>query len=128
VDKYRAIQIGIDTAIAMVKHQKHGRRMGRKDCCPFGFMPDPADSKRLIKSPEEQQTIRIVMRMHLFGVKPPTICKWLDQAGRQRRGKKWAKARSTVRAIIERHSADEEERGNRDEAGGEAGGEAETSG
>ncbi len=103
VDKYKAIQIGIDTALAMQKYQKSGRRMTRADQCPFGFAVDPADSTRMIEDPVEHRTVLLILRRHALGEKPGAICKYLDMmVGHKRRGKSWKGGRGLVRTIISR--------------------------
>jgi DNA invertase Pin-like site-specific DNA recombinase len=105
VDKYNVIRIRLDTALAMQKYQRAGRRMGRLDRCPFGWKPDPRNLNRLVEDVDEQETIRLVMEQHKQGIGGSAICRYLDQLGRPRRGKSWRGGRGMVQAIIDRQTA-----------------------
>jgi DNA invertase Pin-like site-specific DNA recombinase len=105
ISKWEVIKIRLMTRLAMQKHQKAGRRMTRKDRCPFGWRADPRDATRLIEDADEQETIRLVVEQRAMGEGLTSICKHLDSLGRKRRGKNWFKGRGTVQAILDRQSA-----------------------
>ena len=52
------------TSEMMKAHQKAGRRMTPKGKIPFGLMVDPGDPARMVESPVEQETIRLVMDVY----------------------------------------------------------------
>ena len=105
ISKWEVIKIRLMTRLAMQKHQQAGRRMTRKDRCPFGWKADPRDPKRLTEDVDEQETIRIVLERRAAGEGLTSICRHLDALGRSRRGKKWVGGRGTAQAIVNRHSA-----------------------
>ena len=99
----RRWQIKIATRRAMRRYQRDGRRMSRRDRCPYGWTVDPDNDKRLIEEPEEQATIQLALSLHKSGLKAPTICRRLDEAGRKRRGgKSWLGNHKIIAAIIAR--------------------------
>ena len=88
VDKYHVIQIRLDTALAMRRHQAAGRRMTRKEFCPWGFMADPADPARLVECPAEVDLIKLARTCRLNGMKLRRIAAHLEATGAERRGKR----------------------------------------
>lgn len=87
VDKYRVIRIRIDTALAMKRHQAAGRRMTRKEYCPWGWMPDPKDRARLVRCGAEEEISHFVRSCRENGFLLREIAKDLEQIGFKRRGK-----------------------------------------
>ena len=84
--------------------QTTGRRMTRRDRCPFGWRPHSAEnSTRLIQDVGEQKTIHYIIEAAqnpAMGLR--AICRYLDSLGLKRRGKRWAGAHGLVAAILKR--------------------------
>jgi DNA invertase Pin-like site-specific DNA recombinase len=93
------------TKLKMGRYQDSGRRMGRADRTPFGWVVDPVDPDRLIIDQREQEIIEVIMEMHEQGQTPAEICRILNQTDMKRRGKTWKNARGTVQSIIDRRLA-----------------------
>ena len=55
---------------------------------------------------EEQKTVRLILGMHAQGLSGAAICRRLDELGRDRRGKRWTGAVTTVRSILHRYQSD----------------------
>jgi DNA invertase Pin-like site-specific DNA recombinase len=91
-------QIAERTSTAMLRHQAKGRRMTRRDRCPYGWRPDPADLERLVEDADEQRVIaRIrVERQHGRGLRE--IARRLDLSGVKCRGGRWS--HTTVRSVL----------------------------
>jgi hypothetical protein len=110
IDKYKAIQIGIDTALAMNKHQNvEHRLMSRPDRTPYGWRVDPTGPLNgngnpglMVPDYGEQQTVELIGRLFREGLKPRSIARTLDGQGVSRRGKLWVGAESTIKAILKR--------------------------
>lgn len=88
------------TSLAMRKYQAEGRRMTRRDRCPYGWRPDPADPDQLVEDPEEQAAIERIRQERRAGLGLRAIARALDRAGIACRGHRWHD--STVRAILRR--------------------------
>jgi hypothetical protein len=80
--------------------QANGRRMGRRDRCPFGQRPDPSDDSRMVDDPEEQEVIAEIRLLRAEGKGSKAIARALDGQGIACRGHGWNY--STVRAILRR--------------------------
>lgn len=104
--KHKCIEVRITTSFNMKTYQKAGIRMTRKDRCPFGFAPDPNNSKRLVPVPEEQETLGFIKTAKQLGLGTRATCRYLDERGRSRRGKTWKGAHGIIRAILERMERD----------------------
>jgi hypothetical protein len=96
----------LEARLARKRPDTTGRRRTRRDRCPFGSRPHPAEnSTRLIQDGVEQKTIQYIIeaaRNPAMGLR--AICRYLDELGLKRRGKKWARpsAHGLVKAILER--------------------------
>ena len=78
------------TRAAMRRKQADGKRMGRADRAPYGWMPDPANGKRLVPVDEEIAVIRRMMDLHRRRVRPATIASILNREGVMTRiGREW---------------------------------------
>jgi Resolvase, N terminal domain len=112
-EKYRAIQIAIDTGIAMRRHQNVSHRlMTRPDRPPFGWRTDPNSAKNrrgkpggLVPDIEEQKTKKVIVWLALEGHSLRGICQELDRLGLPRRGKTWKGAFKIVSGILKREQA-----------------------
>lgn len=96
-------QIVERTKDAMHRHQKAGRRMGRRDRLPYGMRICKAAPVRMEEDYDEQQTIGRILELHKSGLNPRAICRQLDEEKYQRRGKTWEGAHRLVRDLIARH-------------------------
>jgi site-specific DNA recombinase len=96
-------QVAERTSNAMLRHQAKGRRMTRPDRCPYGWKPDPADSRRLVEVPDEQAAIKRIREEHRQGRCLREIARRLDLAGIRCRGGRWS--HTTVRSVLLRLSA-----------------------
>lgn len=103
--RYERLMTKERTRRAMRRHQAAGRRMGRADRAPWGFMVDPQDATRLIPCPEEQEIAETIVRLHTQqGLGLRAICRCLEQHGLKRRGKDtWNHV--LVKDILERAGA-----------------------
>jgi site-specific DNA recombinase len=99
-DELEREQIAARTSDAMLRHQTAGRRMTRRDRCPYGWRPDPSDPSRLAEDAEEQVIIARIRQAHAAGRGLREIARTLDASGVPCRGHRWP--HSTVRAILRR--------------------------
>jgi len=91
----------------MRKNQAESRRMTGVNRCPFGWLPEPSDPKRLIEDASEQAIMTTTIRaLRQEGKGPREIARSLNQAGLLCRGK--PSTHSSVRSILRRngHLAD----------------------
>jgi hypothetical protein len=108
------------TSKAMLRHQAHGRRMTRMDCCPCGKMPDwdgpmheASDESgkkvlrpaQLIDCPEEQAVIDRICLEHEQGKGLREIARLLDAEEITCRGRRWH--HSTIKAVLSRIDGDQ---------------------
>ena len=93
-------QIAERTSCAMLNHQAKGRRMTRRDRCPYGWRPDLADPGRLVEHPEEQAAISRIRQERQQGRGLRAIARALDRAGITCRGRRWS--HSAIRSILRR--------------------------
>jgi DNA invertase Pin-like site-specific DNA recombinase len=96
-------QIGERTSAAMLRHQATGRRMTRRDRCPYGWQPDPANPDRLAEDAEEQAVIARIRQERAKGHSLRDIARALDRAGVGCRGKRWE--HWAIRSILRRAGA-----------------------
>jgi hypothetical protein len=72
------------------------------DRCPYGWRPDPNDTKRLIEDPEEQAIMTTKIQvLRREGKGPRAIARSLNDSGLRCRGKLWT--HSAVRSILRRN-------------------------
>lgn len=97
-------RIRLLTHLSMQKYQnRDGRRMSRRDKCPYGYSVDTADDSLLIEVPAEQLTIKAIQKAHREGLGLRAICRRLDAHKITRRGgKPWEGSHGLVRAILKR--------------------------
>ncbi len=89
------------TSISMKSHQDHGRRMTRIGKIRYGWRIDPADSKRLVEDPHEQEVIVIIKFLHGRENGLRAICRQLERDGIEpREGAKWA--HTVVKSVLQR--------------------------
>ena len=97
-------QISERTSEAMLSHQARGRRMTGRTKVPYGYQLDPADEARQIPNPAEQLVVERIRQLHANGFSNRRICRELDAAGINRRGKPWAEQHAMVRGILRREA------------------------
>lgn len=100
-------QIAERTADAMRYYQSQGRRMSSK--LPYGWMPDPDDPARMVKSPREQIVIERIRQLRAEGKGLREIGRCLDEEGHRPRtyrrpdgtryGGKWH--HQTIKSVLE---------------------------
>jgi site-specific DNA recombinase len=95
-------EIAERTSMAMLAHQKAGRRMGRADLVPFGFRVSVADPKKLENDEGEQAAILRIATLRGEGKTHRAICQAMDAEGFTRRGKQWVGGHATVDKILKR--------------------------
>ena len=66
IAEYERKMIASRTRHAMRFHMANGRRMGAE--CPYGWMPDPDDAKRMVSNPTERGVIDLIHSLHREGV------------------------------------------------------------
>ena len=93
-------QIAERTSSAMLNHQAKGRRMTRRDRCPYGWRIAPHDPTLLIEDREEQATIVRIRESYKNGGGLREIGRSLDRAGIDCRGGRWS--HTTIRSILRR--------------------------
>jgi site-specific DNA recombinase len=93
-------QIAERTSTAMLRHQASGRRMTRRDRCPYGWKVDLRQPDRLAEDAAEQAVIARIRQERQKGARLREIAVGLDRAGVRCRGRSWE--HSTVRAILKR--------------------------
>lgn len=80
------------TSDAMIRHQSVGRRMGRKDLLPWGWMLDPDNDKMMLRNEVECQEIVHAVMLWRQKMTYPEIAATMNARGLLR-GKPWDKAR-----------------------------------
>jgi DNA invertase Pin-like site-specific DNA recombinase len=85
--QYERRVIGIRTRVAMLRHQREGRRMSY--LTPFGWMLDPADGARLVECAAEQATIKAAVVLKATGLGVRGIARELEKTGAVKRAKRW---------------------------------------
>ncbi len=97
IAEYQRAMIRARTKAKMLDHQKNGRRMSK--LCPYGTMPNPQSSGRLIADVNEVMTIETIRQWWVEGETLRGIARRLTQAGIQSRGENgWSHV--TVRRIL----------------------------
>jgi site-specific DNA recombinase len=89
------------TKAGMLRNQAAGRRMGRADLPPYGFMTDPADDSRLISNPAETPILSQVCAMRKEGLNLRQIGRKLNEQGVNGRSGR-PLHHSVIRAILNR--------------------------
>jgi site-specific DNA recombinase len=97
-------QIRARTSAAMRTYQADGRRMTRRDRCPFGKEPDPLDPSRLIDCPEEQAALERIRQLRAAGKGAKAIATALDIERVPCRGVQWHL--TTVRRLLARQDTE----------------------
>lgn len=98
--EYERKVIAARTKAAMLRHQRNGRRMSDRE--PFGFLRDPNNRALLIKEPNEQRQLRLIMRWHAEGHGSREIARRLEGQRELCRGRAvWY--HSTIGKIIRRN-------------------------
>lgn len=92
----------VRTGNSMRYHQSNGRRMGRRDRCPFGFRASSVNPEALERDEKEQAVIAQIVHLRATGESWRSICEILDREGIRRRGKTWDGAHSLVARIASR--------------------------
>jgi len=77
VSEYERKIIAYRTKVAMLRHQKGGRLMSSKP--PYGTMIDPANPKRIVPNPEEQEIIKHIVELRKSGLSIRTIARELTE-------------------------------------------------
>lgn len=87
IAEYERKMIAARTRHAMRFHMANGRRMGAE--CPYGWMPDPADSARMLPNHAEREMIDLIQSLRREGVAYNAITTRLnhDHADLARHGK-----------------------------------------
>lgn len=95
-------QIAEKTAYAMQKHQRNGRRMGRRDRPPFGYRVSRENPDLLEPDEKEQSTILRICELRASGATQRAICDTLDAEGIPKREGRWRGSQSLVARILAR--------------------------
>ncbi len=93
-------QIAERTSSAMLRHQARGRRMTRRDRCPYGWRPDEQDPDHLVEDAAEQAAIARIRQERRQGRGLRETARLLNSAGIYCRGGPWS--HSTVRSVLRR--------------------------
>ena len=80
IAEYERKMIASRTRHAMRYHQAQGRRMGSE--CPYGWMPDPADAKRMLPCQRELAVVEEIRAKHAEGMAYHAIMTWLNKERR----------------------------------------------
>ncbi len=80
IAEYERKMIAARTRHAMRFHMANGRRMGAE--CPYGWRPDPADPKRMLRNPAELSVIGEIIERHRSGAAYHAITTWLNEERR----------------------------------------------
>ena len=90
--EYERKVIGARTKMAMLRHQRNGRRMSHLP--PYGWAVDPQDADRLVECKQEQQVIETVVALRKQGLGFRAIAKQLEaMKAPKREAKIWSHAR-----------------------------------
>lgn len=81
IAEYERKMIASRTRHAMRFHQSQGRRMGSE--CPYGWMPDPADAKRMLPCQRELAVVEEIRAKHAEGMAYHAIMTWLNKERRE---------------------------------------------
>jgi DNA invertase Pin-like site-specific DNA recombinase len=99
--EYERKVIAARTKVAMLNHQKKGRRMSA--ILPYGVMADPNNSKLMIENEEEAKVINRIIEEYANGAGLREIGRILLAEGITYRGKKWT--HQTIKKILQRAGA-----------------------
>ena len=80
IAEYERKMIASRTKHAMRFHMANGRRMG--SVCPYGWMPDPADPKRMLPCKREHEVIDEILAKRREGMAYYAIMRWLNEERR----------------------------------------------
>jgi DNA invertase Pin-like site-specific DNA recombinase len=97
--QYERMSTSKKTAEKVRRYQNVDRRR-MSHILPYGFAEDPADSKRLVESPDEQAAIARILTLRDDGLTLRGIADQLTGEGLTCRGKPWKFA--TIRNILKR--------------------------
>ena len=81
IAEYERKMIASRTRHAMRFHQAQGRRMGSE--CPYGWMPDPTDAKRMLPCQRELAVVEEIRAKHAEGMAYHAIMTWLNKERRE---------------------------------------------
>ena len=81
IAEYQRQIIRARTRAAMLRMQKEGRRMSAAHLLPYGQMLDPADNRKMIPNPKEQDVIAMIKDMRKNGLTLRGIADRLNEQG-----------------------------------------------
>lgn len=94
--QYERSRISFRTKRGLARRKANGEWFGKP---PVGWMRDPENSKKLVKCPEEQNIMSLILELHECRYSSRQIINELDMRVLHFRGKRWSPR--TVRKVIQ---------------------------